>query len=89
MKKTLKKESCKQAADYWEHAGRLYQSWFASNYQWCREHGLEYTFHTSDTSPFTWDEAPRSSIYTEGRALDMESNSDYPGTDQELSNPLK
>lgn len=84
LKKILKKESCTQAADYWEHAGRLYQSWFASNYHWCREHGLEYTFHTSDSSPFTWKQAPRSSAFTEGRALDMESNSDYPGTDQEL-----
>ena len=84
LKGILKKEDSPQGRDYWEHAGRLYQSWFASNYKWCREHGLEYTFHTSDTSPFTWEEAPRSSLYTEGRALDMESNSDYPGTDQEL-----
>ena len=84
LKGILKKEDSSQGRDYWEHAGKIYQSWFASNYQWCREHGLEYTFHTSDTSPFTWEQAPRSSIYTEGRALDMESNSDYPGTDQEL-----
>jgi len=80
----LRKESSPQAKDYWEHAGRLYQGWFASNYRWCRENGLEYTFHTSDTSPFAWEEAPRSSLFTEGRALDMESNCDYPGTDQEL-----
>lgn len=84
LKGILKKEDSPWARDYWEHAGRLYQSWFASNYKWCREHGLEYTFHTSDTSPFAWELAPRSSIYTEGRALDMESNADYPGTDQEL-----
>lgn len=74
----------KETHDYWEHAGRLYQSWFASNYKWLKEHGLQYTFHTSDTSNFTWEEAPRSSLYTEGRALDMESNCDYSGTDQEL-----
>ena len=80
----LKKEPSTQARDYWEHAGHLYQEWFAANYKWCKEHGLEYTFHTSDTSPFTWGEAPRSSLYTEGRALDIESNCDYPGTDQEL-----
>lgn len=80
----LKKVPCPQAADYWCHAGNLYQSWFASNYQWCRDHGLEYTFHTSDSAPFTMEEAPRSSLYTEGRALDMEKNCDYPGTDQEL-----
>lgn len=82
--KVLKKEDGKQVRDYWEHAGRLYQRWFASNYRWCKEHGLEYTFHTSDSSPFVWEEAARSSVYTEGRALDMESNCDYPGTDQEL-----
>ena len=80
----LRKESCPQAVDYWEHAGWLYQGWFRANYKWCREHGLEYTFHTSDSSPFPWEEAPRCSVFTEGRALDMENNCDYPGTDQEL-----
>lgn len=80
----LKGEKGENTKDYWEHAGRLYQSWFKSNYKWLREHGLSYTFHTSDTSPFTWEEASRSSLYTEGRALDMESNCDYSGTDQEL-----
>ena len=29
----LKKESCSQARDYWEHAGKLYQSWFEL-YHW-------------------------------------------------------
>lgn len=80
----LKGETGDKTRDYWEHAGRLYQGWFASNYKWLREHGLFYTFHTSDTSTFTWDEASRSSLYTEGRALDTESNCDFPGTDQEL-----
>ena len=84
LKVILKKEKSSQGRDYWEHAGFLYQQWFASNYKWCKEHGLEYTFHTSDTSPFAWEEAIRSSLYTEGRALDMQSNCDYPGTDQEL-----
>lgn len=84
LKAILKKEKSSQGRDYWEHAGYLYQQWFASNYKWCKEHGLEYTFHTSDTSPFAWKEAIRSSLYTEGRALDMQSNCDYPGTDQEL-----
>ncbi len=77
-------ETTKETGDYWEHAGFRYQGWFASNYRWCKEHGLEYTFHTSDSSPFTWKQAPRSSIYTEGCTLDMELNCDWPGTDQEL-----
>lgn len=84
LESIVKGEQSDKSADYWLHAGRLYQSWFASNYKWLREHGLNYTFHTSDTSTFTWQEAPRSSLYTEGRALDMESNCDYSGTDQEL-----
>lgn len=80
----LKKEGGSYTADYWQHAGALYQSWFAANYRWCKENGLEYTFHTSDSTAFAWEEAPRSSLYTEGRALDMEHNCDWPGTDQEL-----
>jgi len=84
LKDILLKKSCPQAKDYWEHAGRLYQAWFSSNCRWCHENGLEYTFHTSDSSPYRWSDAPRSSPFTEGRALDMESIPDYPGTDQEL-----
>ncbi len=80
----LKKEGGPHTADYWQHAGTLYQSWFAANHRWCSENGLEYTFHTSDSPAFAWEEAPRSSLYTEGRALDMERNCDWPGTDQEL-----
>lgn len=84
LKTILKKESCAEARDYWEHAGFLYQQWFVSNKRWCEENGLEYTFHTSDSSPYPWADAPRCSAFTEGRALDMESIADYPGTDQEL-----
>ncbi len=80
----LSKKSIPQAADYWQHAGELYQSWFRSNYEWCKAHGLKYSFHTSDTAPFPMDVAPRSSAFTEGRAITMEQNSSYPGTDQEL-----
>ena len=80
----LKKEPGPHTADYWAHAGALYQGWFAANHRWCAENGLEYTFHTSDSPAFSWEEAPRSSLYTEGRALDVERNCDWPGTDQEL-----
>ncbi|MBQ9921825.1 MAG: hypothetical protein IJO52_06540 [Clostridia bacterium] len=72
------------AADYWQHCGDLYAGWFKGNYDWCRENGLEYTFHTSDTSPFTWEYMARSSAFTEGRFSDILKNSDYCGTDQEL-----
>ena len=84
LKDILKKKDIPQAADYWRHAGELYQSWFASNYAWCSAHGLKYSFHTSDTAPYPMEQAPRSSAFTEGRAISMEQNCDYPGTDQEL-----
>ena len=72
------------AVDYWQFAGKLYQRWFANNYKWLKENGLEYTGHTGDTSPFLQVDVPRSSAFTEGRFSDMHDNFDYPGTDQEL-----
>lgn len=72
------------AVDYWQHCGDLYIQWFRGNYAWCKANGLEYTFHTSDTSPFGYDVMPRCSAFTEGRFSDMESSCDYCGTDQEL-----
>lgn len=84
MPDVLKRKSLPQAADYWEHAGRLYQSWFASNRDWLHAHGLLYTGHTSDSSPFLYRDAPRCSCFTEGRFSDIQSIFDYPGTDQEL-----
>lgn len=72
------------AADYWQHCSDLYVNWFKKNYEWCKKNNLEYTFHTSDTSPFSLKTAVRSSIFTEGRFSDVEVNSDYSGTDQEL-----
>ena len=73
-----------QAEDYWEHAGRLYQRWFAAGAQWAHERGLLITGHAGDTSPFLHNDAPRSSAFTEGRFSDVGSHFDYPGTDQEL-----
>lgn len=80
----MDRKDISQAVDYWEHAGHLYQIWNAGNYRWLREHGLEYTGHSGDTSPILPMEEPRCSCFTEGRFSDMQSLSDYPGTDQEL-----
>lgn len=73
-----------QAIDYWDYAGKLYQDWFANNQKWLKKHGLLYTGHTSDSSPFLHANAPRCSCFTEGRFSDIQSIFDYPGTDQEL-----
>jgi hypothetical protein len=70
--------------DYWQFAEELYHSWFKNNYEWCKANKLKYTFHTSDTGPFTRDKCARSSIYTEGKFLDLAACCDYPGTDHEL-----
>ncbi|MBP5300894.1 MAG: hypothetical protein J6Y80_05775 [Victivallales bacterium] len=71
--------------DYWEHAGFLYQQWFARNAEWCHAHGLKYTFHTSDTGPHAWANCLRSSAFTEGLPFALLEHSDLPGTDHELT----
>ncbi len=71
--------------DYWLLAGDLYQQWFRNNHEWCRAHGVLYSFHTSDTGPFSRHECDRSSLYTEGLPLALLSHSDCPGTDHELA----
>ncbi|MBE6917588.1 MAG: hypothetical protein E7470_06810 [Ruminococcaceae bacterium] len=80
----LDRKDTAHAVDYWQHCGDLYCQWFRGNYEWCKANDLEYTFHTSDTSPFGYDVMARSSAFTEGRFCDVESNADYCGTDQEL-----
>ena len=84
MEKVLRRESIPQSRDYWEHAGRLYHRWFKNNHEWLQKHDLLYTGHTSDSSPFLYHHAPRSSCFSEGRFSDLESNFDFPGTDQEM-----
>lgn len=79
----LRREPSSQSRDYWEHNGRLYFGWFASNYRWCRENGLEYTFHTSDCAPFPYSRTPFNSAFAEGKAIDAGINCDWPGTDHE------
>lgn len=71
--------------DYWETSGYLYNQWFANNYQWCKNHNLKYTFHSSDTGPLDFASCPRTSVYSEGEPLRLLSFSDYPGTDHELA----
>ena len=84
MDSVLARETTAYARDYWEHAGRMYHRWFANNHAWLQKHNLLYTGHTSDSSPFLYHHAPRSSCFSEGRFSDLERNFDLPGTDQEM-----
>ena len=84
MKAVLQRESIPEARDYWEFASRLYQKWWRLNSEWLHAHGLLYTGHSSDSSPYLQTEACRSSCFTEGRFSDAQRHFDYPGTDQEL-----
>ncbi|MBE6957786.1 MAG: hypothetical protein E7447_01355 [Ruminococcaceae bacterium] len=84
MQRVLDRENCQYSRDYWEHAGRLYHRWFENNHAWLQKHHLLYTGHTSDSSPFLYHHAPRSSCFSEGRFSDLERHFDYPGTDQEM-----
>jgi len=70
--------------DYWQLAGELYSRWFRNNYQWCQEHGILYSFHSSDTGPFSLKNCLRSSLFAEGSFLHQAAFCDYPGTDHEL-----
>lgn len=74
----------KACRDYWRLAGMLYARWFKNNYEWCRAHGVLYSFHTSDTGPFTQGDCARSSIFAEGAFLQQTRFCDIPGTDHEL-----
>lgn len=76
---------CEAAADYWRLCSELYQNWFRNNYEWCRTHGLKYSFHTSDTGPLTLAQCLRTSVFSEGETLRLASFCDYPGTDHELA----
>ncbi len=80
----VNREGIPQAADYWQHCGDLYHSWFKQNAKWCKKNNLSYTFHTSDTSPFPLSLTERSSPFSEGRTIALEAVADYCGVDQEL-----
>lgn len=79
----IRREPSQQSHDYWEHNGNLYFGWFRSNYEWCKENGLEYTFHTSDSAPFPYSRTPFNSAFAEGKAIEAGIHCDYPGTDHE------
>ncbi|MBQ7651647.1 MAG: hypothetical protein IJS15_11855 [Victivallales bacterium] len=70
--------------DYWSLTSELYQQWFCNNYNWCRDHGIGYSFHTSDTGPLNLEKCFRSSMFSEGCTLDILKYSFMPGTDHEL-----
>ena len=84
MAGVMNRENSRYSRDYWEHAGRLYHRWFENNHAWLQRHNLLYTGHTSDSSPFLYHHAPRSSCFSEGRFSDLERHFDLPGTDQEM-----
>lgn len=84
LHRLLKGEKGTFSRDYWYVAGRIYQQWFANNCNWCKANGLQYSFHSSDTGPFTRECMPRSSIYTEGDIFEIMKFSSCPGTDHEL-----
>ena len=85
LEEVLARMDTPAVCDYWEHAGFLYQQWFARNAEWCHAHGLKYTFHTSDTGPHAWANCLRSSAFTEGLPFALLAHSDLPGTDHELT----
>ena len=80
----LRGKASQAACDYWLFVGNRYQAWFANNHEWCRKNGLKYTFHTSDSGPFTTEETIRSSIFAEGDPFTLHSCADLPGVDHEL-----
>ena len=80
----MNESGSKACRDYWRLAGLLYARWFQNNYEWCKAHGVLYSFHTSDTGPFVQEECARSSIFAEGAFLHQAKFCDYPGTDHEL-----
>ena len=80
----LDEKSNRASDDYWMLCEKLYAKWFKNNFDWCRKHDLKYSFHTSDSGPFSRKECKRSSIFTEGRYFELAKNCDYPGTDHEL-----
>ncbi len=84
LKAVMLRHDSEAAADYWQLAGELYQNWFRRNFEWCRQHGLEYYFHSSDAGPLHQDWYPRSSIFTEGDYFYQAQFATLPGTDHEM-----
>ena len=85
MQAVINETDARACEDYWALVSELYQTWFQRNSEWCHAHGLEYSFHTSDTGPLTYERCDRTSVFTEGETLRLLSFSDRPGTDHELA----
>ncbi len=79
----LRRETSNEARDYWEHCGERYYAWMGSAYEFCKENGLEYTYHTSDSAPFRLETSYFNSAFAEGKAIDAARYCDWPGTDHE------
>ncbi len=79
----LRRETSEQSRDYWEHCGERYYGWMGSAYEFCKENGLEYTYHTSDSAPFRLETSYFNSAFAEGKAIDAARYCDWPGTDHE------
>ncbi|MGQ9579341.1 MAG: glycosyl hydrolase [Armatimonadota bacterium] len=73
-------------ADYWEHAGLLFNERYHRNLgDWCREHGLIYTGHNNHEEPLRYQIRFQADMFGTMRAMDI------PGVDhlgkQTLGNP--
>lgn len=84
MKDIIKRKDIPQAVDYWEHSGTMMHRWFKRQYEWIQENNLLLIGHTTDSSPFLYEDTPRTSPLTEGRFSDIQRYFDYAGTDHEL-----
>lgn len=70
------REGSKFRADYWEHAGRLFNERYHSNLgAWCREHGIIYTGHNHHEEPL------RYQIRFQGDMFGAMREMDIPGVD--------
>lgn len=79
----IRRETLKQARDYWEHCGTQYMRWLSNAHRFCQENGLLHTFHTSDSAPFRLETTYFNSAFAEGKAIDAGQYTDFPGTDHE------
>lgn len=84
MEAIIERKDLPQAVDYWEHSGTMMHRWFKAQFEWIKDNGLIVIGHTTDSSPFLYEDTPRTSPLTEGRFSDLQQYFDYAGTDHEL-----
>lgn len=80
------RDSARVRADYWEHAGFLFNERYHGNLAgWCREHGVNYTGHNNHEEPLRYQIRFQGDMFGTMRAMDI------PGVDhlekQTLGNP--